>query len=222
MIGRFLNMQAAVSLLAVVLVWVPAAGAGKSGPGDVRFEKVSLPDGRTAVRASFHVQGDRALVYETLRDAEKFPEFMPNTREVTVLDTGAGFQIVNFRGGTGVFKTDITLKRSCDAQQHRISWSLVAGQPKSCDGFWQVLPAPEGAGATVVYENTLDLHLLIPDVLVRSFLKKSLRKTAERLQKRVRSNGVWISKEYRTRHGQAHQDAAGRPAAVTAFSPTRR
>lgn len=223
MSDRCALMPAAVWLLVTLLLCVPAGGAGTSGSRDVRFEKKALQNGKTAVRATFHVCGDCVSVYGTLRDAEKFPEFMPNTRAVTVLETGKEYRIVNFRGGTGIFKTDITLKRFCDDRQQRISWSLVAGQPKSCDGFWQVQPASEGAGTMVVYENTIDLHLLIPDVLVRSFLKKSLRETAECLRRRVQSNGVWTSQEYRRRQGSACQSSPRHTVALTLtdFSPTR-
>ncbi len=80
-----------------------------------------------ALRASFLVQGDADLVDETLRNAEKFPEFMPNTDEVQVLERAEDHQIVSFKGSSGLFKSEVVLRRVADDRSRRISWSLVRG-----------------------------------------------------------------------------------------------
>ena len=104
----------------------------------VHFSRVAQADAHTALRASFLVRGDADAVYETLRDAEKFPEFMPNTDEVTVLEQAEDHQIVSFKGSSGLFKSEVVLRRVADDRSRRISWSLIRGSLKSSDGFWSV------------------------------------------------------------------------------------
>ena len=162
----------------------------------VHFSRVAQDDTHTALRASFLVRGDADAVYEILRDAEKFPEFMPNTDEVQVLEQAGDHQIVSFKGSSGLFKSEVVLRRVADNCSRRISWSLVRGSLKSSEGFWAVEHDTMCGASRVTYSNTVDAKLPVPGSLVRSFLQKSIDDTAVNLRKRVASNGTWQSKEY--------------------------
>jgi ribosome-associated toxin RatA of RatAB toxin-antitoxin module len=165
----------------------------------VHFSRVAQADAHTALKASFLVRGDADLVYETLRDAEKFPEFMPNTDEVQVLEHAADHRIVSFKGSSGLFKSEIVLRRVADDRSRRISWNLIRGSLKSSDGFWSVEHDPACGASRVNYSNTVDAKLPVPASLVQSFLRKSIEDTAVSLRRRVASNGTWQSEEYRKR-----------------------
>jgi len=162
----------------------------------VYFSRSVEPDARTALRASFRVHGDVDDVYRTLRDAERFPEFMPGTHEVVVLEDSAEFQIVSFKGGCGLFATEVVLRRTSDDQQRRISWSLVRGSLKSSDGFWEVEPDAHCGAALVTYSNIVDAKLPLPTRVIHSFLRRNIEETAECLRQRIASNGVWQSDAY--------------------------
>ena len=179
-----------------------AEDTGPAAPGcdeTVHFSRVAQADAHTALRASFLVRGDADAVYTTLRDAAKFPEFMPNTDEVTVLEQAEDHQIVSFKGSSGLFKSEVVLRRVADDRSRRISWSLVRGSLTSSDGFWAVEHDTMCGASRVNYSNTVDAKLPVPGSLVRSFLRKSIEDTAVSLRKRVSSNGTWQSEEYRKR-----------------------
>ena len=165
----------------------------------VHFSRVAQADAHTALRASFLVRGDADEVYTALRDAEKFPEFMPNTDEVKVLEHAEDHQIVSFKGSSGPFKSEVVLRRVADDHSRRIAWSLVRGSLKSSDGFWSVEHDTMCGVSRVNYSNTVDAKLPLPGRLVRSFLRTSIEDTAMNLRKRVASNGTWQSEEYRRR-----------------------
>jgi len=163
----------------------------------VYFSRGAQTDVHTALQASFLVRGDADAVYETLRDAEKFPEFMPNTDQVQVLERAEDHQIVSFKGSSGLFKTEVVLRRVADARSRRITWSLIRGSLKSSEGFWAVEHDTTCGASRVTYSNTVDAKLPVPARLVRSFLRTSIEDTAVRLRRRVASNGTWQSEEYR-------------------------
>jgi ribosome-associated toxin RatA of RatAB toxin-antitoxin module len=162
----------------------------------VHFRQVAQADAHTALRASFLVRGDVDDVYTTLRDAEKFPEFMPNTDEVQVLERAQDHQIVSFKGSSGLFKSEIVLRRVADDRSRRISWNLVRGSLKSSDGFWAIEHDPMCGASRVTYSNTVDAKLPVPARFVHSFLRKSIEDTAVSLRRRVASGGTWQSEEY--------------------------
>jgi ribosome-associated toxin RatA of RatAB toxin-antitoxin module len=165
----------------------------------VHFSRVVQLDAHTAMRATFLVRGDADAVYTTLRDAEKFPEFMPNTDEVTVLERAEDHQIVSFKGSSGLFKSEVILRRVADNRSRRISWSLVRGSLKSSEGFWAVEHDTTCGASRVTYSNTVNAKLPVPTRLVHSFLRTSIEDTAVSLRRRVASNGTWQSEEYRKR-----------------------
>jgi len=162
----------------------------------VHFSRHAGPDSGTELRATFLVQGDPDEVYRTLRDAERFPEFMPGTSEVRVLEKHPDCQIVSFKGARGIFEAEVVLRRVSDDTRRRISWSLVRGSLKSSDGFWLVEPYSRCGAALVSYANTVEARPLVPARLIHSFLRGSIEDTAECLRRRVASGGVWQSDTY--------------------------
>jgi ribosome-associated toxin RatA of RatAB toxin-antitoxin module len=163
---------------------------------EVQLSNERMADGETAIKAIFRITAAPGAVYETLRDATRFPEFMPGTREVRIVETGPGYQIAYFHGGEGLFESDITLKREYNDRSCRIAWSLIKGRPRTVTGFWQIDKGPDDHNAVVTYVNHIDPGAWIPDVLARAFIRRYISQTAESLRKRVCSGGVWKSEEY--------------------------
>jgi ribosome-associated toxin RatA of RatAB toxin-antitoxin module len=162
----------------------------------VQLSSERMADGKTAIKAVFRIIAAPEAVYETLRDAARFPEFMPDTREVRIVETGPGYQIAYFWGGAGLFESKLTLKREYDDRRQRISWSLVSGRPRAVTGFWQIEKEPARQGAVVTYVNHIDAGIWIPDAVARAFIRKDIDHMAANLRKRVLSGNVWKSEEY--------------------------
>lgn len=176
-----------------------AQSSGRSPVPDAQEVQLSnerMPDGKNAIKAIFRITAAPVDVFETLRDATRFPEFMPDTREVRIVENGPGYQIAYFHGGEGLFESDITLKREYDNRSCRISWSLVKGRPRAVSGFWQIDKGPDENSAVVTYVNHIDPGAWIPDAVARAFIRRNINQIAENLRKRVCSGGIWKSEEY--------------------------
>jgi ribosome-associated toxin RatA of RatAB toxin-antitoxin module len=163
---------------------------------EVQLSNERMPDGKTAIKAIFRITSSPRVVYETLRDANRFPEFMPDTREVCIVESGPGYQIAYFRGGEGLFESEVTLRREYDDWNWRIAWSLIKGRPRAVTGFWQIDKGPDDHHAVITYFNHIDPGAWIPDVFARAFIRRYIIQTAESLRKRVCSGGAWKSEEY--------------------------
>lgn len=163
----------------------------------VQFSRAVETDSRMALQATFLVNGNADDVYRALRDAEKFPEFMPGTEEVEVLEKTDVFQIVLFKGSSGPFSAEVVLRRVADDCRRRITWSLVRGSLKSSDGFWAVENDNECGASRVTYSNAVESKLPVPARLIHSFLRGSIEDTAVNLRRRIASGGIWQSERYR-------------------------
>lgn len=196
----FFSMMLVLCLFSAISADYSFAETSKRPPiaasQDVQISNERMADGKTAIKAIFRINAAPGAVYETLRDATRFPEFMPDTREVRIEETGPGYQIAYFHGGEGLFESNITLKRAYDDRSCRISWSLVKGRPRAVTGFWQIEKASDGSGAVVTYVNHIDAGTWIPDAIARAFIRKNISQIAENLRKRVLSGNTWKSEEY--------------------------
>jgi len=154
-------------------------------------------NGKTAVKATFRMEAKPEIVYVTLRDTSSFPEFMPNAKKVQVLESGAGYQIIRFLGSSSFWKSDVIIKQIFDDTDRHISWTLIKGnKARAVDGFWRVETERNSQGSFVTYLNYVDAGALIPDFIVRHFLRNDISQMVANLRKRVNSYGVWKSKEY--------------------------
>jgi hypothetical protein len=102
-------------LIVLFMFLLPVSQAGMSsaqekGEGlDIKHEE--REDGKKCVKATFILDGDPELIYNTLLQVEKFPEFMPGSAKVEILECGDNYQVVKFSGQRGMFSADIVMKR---------------------------------------------------------------------------------------------------------------
>ncbi len=164
---------------------------------DLMITEALRPDGKKTLRAVFHVKADPDLVYRTLRDVEFFPEFMPNSDRVEILERGERFQIVKFSGSRGFFRADIVMKRMLSDEERRIEWCLVQGPPREVSGYWQVGGETRDGRVMVAYSNYMDAGRLIPDFVARSLLKDDIRAMVVSIRKRVEGEATRPADEFR-------------------------
>lgn len=167
----------------------------------------TTPDGRAEVRAVFRLKAAPNTVYETLRDPSQFPEFMPNSRDVQILESGEDYQVVQIWGTNNLMGRSVTAKRVYHDVELRISWSLVESRLKSGNGYWHVKATPDKKGSIVTYWNSVEAGALVPDTITRIFLRRHIEKAAENIQRRIDSGGIWKSSEYlrRIQDGTKHE-----------------
>jgi ribosome-associated toxin RatA of RatAB toxin-antitoxin module len=154
-------------------------------------------DGKKAISAVFILKADPELVYSTLRDVEKFSEFMPGSADVEILEKGTNYQEVRFSGSRGIFSADIVVRRIIDDSNKRIDWNIVTGQLREMCGYWYVERDNQRESLTIVhYNNFVDAGTLIPDFLVRKYLREDIKRMVPNIIKRVESGGTWLSNDY--------------------------
>ena len=163
----------------------------------LKISNEKVGSGKTGLKAIFRMKAGPDVVYKTLRDVRRFPEFMPYAQEVRILKSGPGYNIIQFLGGNGLFKTDIIVKQVFDDADRRISWSLVKGNTaRAVEGFWDVEKDQSGLGSLVTYLNYVNVGTFIPDFITRYYLKNDINHMVRNLRKRVNSGGTWKSEEY--------------------------
>jgi ribosome-associated toxin RatA of RatAB toxin-antitoxin module len=166
----------------------------------ITYEKGA--DGKKIIKALFMINADPELVYHTLRDVTKFPEFMPGAAGVKMVEDHDDYQIVKFSGERGLLSADIVMKRTIIDKKRRVEWSLVEGPPREVKGYWHVEKDTKNELVSIVhYTNYVDAGAIIPDFLVRKYLREDIEKMVPNIVKRVASGGTWISDDYLKKKG---------------------
>jgi ribosome-associated toxin RatA of RatAB toxin-antitoxin module len=168
---------------------VPAASANEP---TITEEKAA--NGKTAVKAVFFVPGEPDLVYGILKDASRFPEFMPDTLEARIIESAEDYHVADFRGSNGLIQSRFVMRRIFADQERRISWTQVEGNARDVKGSWVV--QAENGGSVVTYWSVVDAGALVPDALVRAYQKESIPPMVANLRLRVESGGTWKSEAY--------------------------
>ena len=184
------------TLIIILLTSVITCAVDKKSDINLVIKNEKREDGKKAVTAVFVLKADPELVYATLRDVEKFPEFMPGSADVEILEKGDSYQIVKFSGSRGLFSADIVMKRIIDDKNKRIEWCLVDGPPREVSGYWYVEKDKKNGSVLVHYSNHVNAGMLIPGFMVRKILFEDIQKMVPNILKRVKSGGTWMSEEY--------------------------
>jgi ribosome-associated toxin RatA of RatAB toxin-antitoxin module len=162
----------------------------------VKITEEKMSGGRIAIQAVFRIDAPPDQIYRILRDVSRFPEFMPGTREVKILESGEGYQVASFLGDGGLLGSAVVMRRELADPERRISWTLVEGRARELKGFWLVQESEEQGASLVTYLNYVDAGVLVPGAIVRECLKKDIPPMVVALRKRVLSGGTWRSEEY--------------------------
>ena len=169
----------------------------KSSDTNLVITSEKRDDGKKFITAVFNLNADSDLVYNTLREVKKFPEFMPGSADVELIENDKNIQIVKFSGSRGFLSGDILMKRIFNEKNKIIEWSLVEGPLREVCGSWRVEKDNKKETITVVYYSTyVDAGLLIPGFLVRKYLNEDIQRMVPNIKKRVESGGLWMSDEY--------------------------
>jgi coenzyme Q-binding protein COQ10 len=103
------------------------------------------------------------LVYDTVTDYERYPEFFSEFREVTVLDREGDALIVDFSANYGKL-VSYTLRIEHDPGALTTRWSYVGGDLKDSQGGWRF--SDDGSGQTHIdYEVSIRVGFFVPKMV---------------------------------------------------------
>lgn len=125
-------------------------------------------------------------VFGVVSDFESYPEYLPETRGVTVEARKGTTAVVSFT--INVIKTiQYTLKFKLEAPK-RLSWVLVrADLFKTNKGSWVLEPLDGGKSTKATYSIEVDFGLLVPGAITKMLVGSNLPKMMARIKERAES-----------------------------------
>jgi ribosome-associated toxin RatA of RatAB toxin-antitoxin module len=121
------------------------------------------------------VEAPLETVYALSRDVERFPEFMEDVEEVTILERTPERQVSRWVGNVKELRRVIrwTEEDFWNDQEHTCVFRQTEGDFTAYGGTWAF--APEGTGTKVTM--TLDYEYVVPLIgaLIQSILKKKMQ-----------------------------------------------
>jgi len=132
------------------------------------------------VERSTVISADVNTVYQLARRMEDFPKYMPDVKDVTVLEQdGNG---TTTRWHVHVIGRDLkwTERDTFDDETPKITYKQIEGDVKKFEGEWRFTPEADG---TVRVELTCDAELGVPmlDAIFNPVLKKALEINVDKM-----------------------------------------
>jgi len=136
-------------------------------------------------------------VWRTVRDYDRFHEFMPRLSEARVLKREDECAFIRYQAGVLWIEVVYHIKACATRPGERIDFELAPeyeNSIKATYGFWQITSIAEGRAAVVSYSAYLDPGIPVPDAVSRSFARSNIVQVLENVRKRAESKGTWKKK----------------------------
>ena len=101
-------------------------------------------------------------VFSVLSDLTVCPEFMPNVRSVTRLESGEGWDVTAWVAEMQGRLFKWSERDEYDPVNHRVTFRQVKGDLKRFEGEWLCEPAEGGARVTHIVEFEIGIPALAP------------------------------------------------------------
>ena len=131
---------------------------------------------------------DPETVYRIAREPERFPDFMPEVKSVTVLERSedGNRQVVAWVGWIPQFRLTVkwTQEDLWDDSARTCAFRQVRGDFDRYEGIWRFDPAPGGTR----FESVLQYEIEIPLVgkLIQAVVRKLMFDNVQRLQEALK------------------------------------
>ena len=130
------------------------------------------------------INADPDTVYRVGRDVERFPEFMPDVKSVTVKERSEDGRrlVVEWVGYMPEFKLTVrwTEEDIWDDAARTCTFSFVSGDFKEYGGEWRFEPAEGGTRFVSVVDYEIEIPLVGP--LIKSVIKRKMSENVDKLQ----------------------------------------
>ncbi len=138
------------------------------------------------IERSITVVADPSKVYELAKNMEAFPQYMPDVREVTVIDRQESSMTTRWR--VHVIGRDFrwTERDEFDDAKPSIRYTQIEGDIKKFEGEWRFIPLDN---ESVRVELTCDAELGVPmlDSLFNPVLKKAMEMNIDKMLQGIKS-----------------------------------
>lgn len=130
-----------------------------------------------AASRSIDVDVPPAALMAVITDFARYPRFLADMEEATVLRAEGGAWDVRFAVRI-VRRIEYTL-RLVRHDDTRLTWSLVEGAFKANNGAWDLAPLDGGARTRATYTLDIDLGMFVPGSMLKTLLEHNLPATLE-------------------------------------------
>lgn len=138
-----------------------------------------------AAESSVEVNVPPAALMAVITDFARYPEFLPEMVEATVLSHTDRVWTVRFAVRV-IRKLEYTLKLVQDTDLS-LSWTLVDGVFRSNNGGWTLEALAGGTRTRAAYRIDLDVGMFVPGSVLKTLVGQSLPATLEAFRKRAES-----------------------------------
>lgn len=134
------------------------------------------------MEAKVEVEAPLSSVYEIAKEVEKFPEFMPDVKEVRVLKQEGGRIVTSWVGVVREFGKEIrwTEEDFWDDERHECRFRAVEGGFDRYEGVWRFFNLEGGRTRT---ELSLEYEINIPLIgpLIKGLIAKKMLENCQRM-----------------------------------------
>lgn len=129
------------------------------------------------VESEIFIKGDPKKVYEMAKDMEKFPDYMRDVEEVSVLERNGGSTITEWV--TNIEGTPLiwTEEDNFDDENLRITYRMIEGDLDKFEGEWKFIPS--NGGCQVVLGVDYDFGMPSLTDLIGPTLQEKVRENSE-------------------------------------------
>lgn len=133
--------------------------------------------------ASIEIKAPIQNVFDVISDFEAYPEFLPETRKVTVEKKSGKHVEVTFTINV-IKKITYTLDIKLDPH-HGLSWKLVKGEMmKKNSGQWKLTEVKKGL-TKAIYEIDMDFGGMVPKAITNKLVGTNLPGMMKQFRDRV-------------------------------------
>ena len=113
-------------------------------------------------------------LFDVIVDYEKYPEFLPEVKQVKVEAGQGAIKEVTYKVDIKAKVITYTLRHTAE-RPNKLSWTMVKGEMmKGNDGAWTLKPGPRPGTTEATYTIDLKLSSLVPGFIEKALAEQSL------------------------------------------------
>lgn len=136
------------------------------------------------VERSLTMKADRQHIFQLVKRFEDFPQFMPDVKSLTVLETGDGWQESEWKVSIAGRSLRWTERDEFDEENMHIRYWQTGGDLKKFEGEWRF--EPEADGTRVVLTVDFDLGIPMLAALLEPVLIKAVQMNSDSMLQAIK------------------------------------
>lgn len=139
------------------------------------------------VESSIIINGHIDKVYECAKDVERFPDYMPDVKDVKIIERGENGRVVTeWTAYIPDFKMSVkwTEEDLWDDEAKRCDFKLVKGDYTAYSGFWTFDPVDGG----IQFDSVVDYEYNIPLIgaLIQGLVQRKVQENVDQILSAVK------------------------------------